>query len=166
MVRGVCNIWSHIGLSEAELEILTLAAWFHDSGHTITYQGHEEESIVLAKAWLTEKTYDTTKIDAVLSCIAATKLPQAPNSILEEVICDADLYHLGLPEYYHLQFLLREELKRVFDKQYTDREWMEENVTFLHQHQYFTTYGQTILADKKLLNVELCESILVQYQSK
>lgn len=164
VVRGVCDIGQHLGIAEENLEVLILAAWFHDSGHTIQYQNHEQMSIAIAKAWLKKKRYPATKIDAITSCITATMLPQNPKTRLEEIICDADLYHLGLPEYYHLQSLLREELRRVFKKQYTDLEWMEENVLFLHKHQYFTPYGQNILANRKHSNVQLCESILAEYK--
>ena len=44
-----------------------------------------------------------------MGCIAATKMPQKPEGVLQQIICDADLFHLSLPEYIYLQKLLLEE---------------------------------------------------------
>ena len=38
-------------------------------------------------------------IDAIASCIMATKLPRNPKNLLEEIICDADTYHLGTKDF-------------------------------------------------------------------
>ena len=56
VVRGVRELSKHLGLVKEEKEILLLAAWFHDSGHTICYADHEIESQKIAKAFLEEKT--------------------------------------------------------------------------------------------------------------
>ena len=37
-------------LSKKEIEIIQLAAWFHDTGHTVIYDGHEEKSAEIATA--------------------------------------------------------------------------------------------------------------------
>ena len=76
-----------------------LAAWFHDIGHLIKYKGHERESQKLAWNWLQRESYPSDKMKIILSCIAATQLPQTPKNLLEQVICDADLFHLSLEEY-------------------------------------------------------------------
>src|SRR5690606_5564461 len=41
-------------LSADELQDLELAAWFHDTGYVNEYDGHEEESVRFATAWLEE----------------------------------------------------------------------------------------------------------------
>ena len=45
------------GLSEEEIEILKLAAWFHDTGHSKTEDGHEEVSAQFAEDFLSEEDY-------------------------------------------------------------------------------------------------------------
>ncbi len=160
VVRGVKEISRHLHIGHEQREILLLAAWFHDSGHTVKYIGHEAVSQQIAKAWLIKENYPTTKLQQVLACIAATHLPQQPTTLLQEIICDADLYHLSLGEYCHLQFQLREEFKRIFKKEYTDVQWMEENLAFINNHHYFTTYGQAVLEERKQHNKEMCEQLL------
>jgi len=159
VVRGIKAIGRHLHLGKEEREILLLAAWFHDSGHIVKYIGHEEVSQQIAAEWLEKENYPKVKIEKVLSCIAVTHLPQQPKNLLEEVICDADLYHLSLGEYCHIQFQLREEFRRVFNKEYTDSQWMEENLKFLDQHQFFTDFGKTVLAEKKEKNKAKCKQL-------
>lgn len=154
VVRGVRIIAKHLGLSKVEKEILLLAAWFHDSGLIKVYKGHEIESQRLAKTFLENHHYPEEKLHQVLACIAATKMPQAPTTLLEQVICDADLYHLSSVEYCHLQALLRKEWQEVLGKKSTSVEWFQENLHFLKTHQYWTTYGQTVLQKEKELNME------------
>lgn len=159
VVRGVRDICKNTDVSKEDREILFLAAWFHDSGHTVTYEGHEKESQKIAEAWLREKKFPENKIKQVLACIAATQLPQQPTNLLEQIMCDSDLYHLSLPEYVHLQFQLREEFRRVFEKSYTDEEWMLDNMKFINSHHYWTKYGATVLRPRKLVNLEKCGSL-------
>jgi len=159
VVRGVRDISKHLGLSKEQKEILLLAAWFHDSGLTKCYKGHEMESQELAKTFLQAADYPEEKLVQVLACIAATQMPQAPTTLLEQVICDADLYHLSLMEYCHLQALLRAEWQSVFGENYTHAEWATENLQFLANHQYWTSYGKTTLQAAKELNIEKCKII-------
>ncbi|MEZ4932272.1 MAG: HD domain-containing protein [Saprospiraceae bacterium] len=160
VVRGVKDIGRNLQLDAAQKEILLLAAWFHDSGHVVKYMGHEEESQQLAKEWLLKMEFPMDRTEQVMACIAATHMPQRPKDLLQQVICDADLYHLSMGEYCHLQFQLREEWKRVLHKEYTDITWMEENLSFINEHQYFTEYGQTVLEKRKQKNLRLCEQLL------
>jgi uncharacterized protein len=97
--KNVVYAVKHIGkksrISAEELEIVTIAAWFHDTGFTVTYSGHEEESIKIAANHLSLLKYENRKVQKVLDCIQATKLPQQPLDLVGEVLCDADLFHLS-----------------------------------------------------------------------
>ena len=160
VVRGVRDITNHLDITKKQQEILLLAAWFHDTGFIHTYQGHEAESEKLAKAFLSKVNYDSEKLESVLNCIRSTQMPQQPSNILEQVICDADMYHLSLPEYCHLHKLLREEWRINMHKEWTDQEWIQENLAFLREHHYWTTYGQELLQKHKILNIEKCQELL------
>jgi len=156
VVRGVRDISKQLGLDKTQKEILLLSAWFHDSGLIKVYKGHEVISQKLAKTFLESHQYPEEKLAQVLSCIAATTMPQAPKNLLEQVICDADLYHLSLEEYSHLQALLLEEWRRVLDKKCSNQEWIIENLNFLNHHHYWTSYGQICLQKGKEINIEKC----------
>lgn len=149
VVQGVVDIGRAEGVNPAELEILMLAAWFHDTGHIHTYAGHEEQSMVIATKWLKAQAYPPGKIKDVVRCIRATTMPQQPKDKLERIICDADLYHLSFVTYDHYQELLREEWKLILGLEMTEEEWHKSNDIFLRKHSYWTDYGRAFLEEKK-----------------
>lgn len=149
VVQGVLEIGRAEKLSEKEMEIVLLAAWFHDTGHVKTYAGHEVESCNIAREFLERKQYPAQETDRVIGCISATKMPQSPQNHLEEILCDADMYHLSHPTYEQSQVLLREEWWLTLGHERTDQEWEQENDLFLLEHTYFTAYGKNTLQKRK-----------------
>ena len=150
VLEGAGRIGRAENLTEEELELVLLAAVFHDLGHIECYKGHEEASMRLAKEWLSEQNYPEDKINIVLGCIGATKIPQNPTHILEQVLCDADLIHLSFESYPIYREMLRSEWEKEFEFSYSDEEWIASNNTFLQSHSYFTKYGQETLELKKV----------------
>ena len=69
--------------------------------------------------------------------IQATKIPQEPKNILEEIIADADLDYLGRSDFYPISYSLFEELKSM-EAIKTEDEWNRIQVNFLEQHHFFT----------------------------
>lgn len=159
VVKGARKISKGAGLSQKEKEVLLLAAWFHDTGFIEVYQGHEEASTRIAEDYLQRKGYPQKRINLVKQCILATKMPQDPKDLLSRIICDADLYHLALPEYMNLQRLLFEEWKKVLGKKTTYIEWVADNHEFISSHKYWSSYGRKHLEPKKAKNVERSKSI-------
>ncbi len=139
-------------VSEDELEIVLLAAWFHDTGFTIDANNHENESKKIATKYLEKKGIEEDKIQQVLSCIQATRMPQNPTNKLEKIICDADLFHLGTEKNSEKANLLRSEWELLCDKHLTDIEWLKENIKFFGEHKYFTDYAFNKLNGQKTTN--------------
>lgn len=160
VVAAVQKICDYLNISEEGQEVLLLAAWFHDTGHIFTYEGHEDISCKIADGFFNKMGYDPTRRLKTHELIRATIMPQRPQSLPEQIICDADLFHLSLPEYCQTQELLRKELEQVFSKRFTDEEWQRQNIGFLKKHQYFTTYGKRILSSWKQKNILKCEQQL------
>jgi len=139
-------------VSEEELEIVLLAAWFHDTGYTNGVDNHEKESQKIAQKYLSEKGLDEDKIKKVLECIDATRMPQKPTSQLGRIICDADLFHLGTENFSEYSNLLRSEWEQFCDKHLTEIEWLKENNRFFGEHTYFTNYAFNKLGAQKTSN--------------
>ena len=78
-------------LEAEELEILLLAAWFHDTGFVDDYENHEEESQKIAEEFLKGENYPEEKIESVKKTILATRRDQFPSNQIEKILCDADL---------------------------------------------------------------------------
>ena len=135
-----------------ELEPILIAALFHDTGMAETYVNHEEKSAEFAREFLSKQEYSPEKLETVVSCILATKMPQDPKNKAEMIICDADLYHLGLESYIFRNERLRAEWEQFFDLKYSDEEWYAINVEFLENQKYHTWFGKTVLKNRKDLN--------------
>jgi predicted metal-dependent HD superfamily phosphohydrolase len=91
VVSAIDEIANGMRLSEHERFILFVAGWFHDVGYVSKIEGHEQVSARMAERFLKHKKVDAGDISIVMSCILSTRYPQHPKSILEQVICDADL---------------------------------------------------------------------------
>ncbi|MXN89897.1 HD domain-containing protein [Flavobacterium sp. Sd200] len=142
------------GVSTDDIEIITLAAWFHDLAYIEGPDGHELRSSVMAKDFLTESGYDANKAEAVATLIRATQLGVEPQNHLEKIIKDADCSHFAEPNYVQLAELLREEWKITQKKEYTDLEWAISNrKVLLHYHRFFTEYAKTNLQPQKEANI-------------
>ena len=139
-------------ISETDLEILLIAAWFHDTGFTISYKEHEEKSKEIATQYLTEKGINKLVIEKVCKAIDATKIDNEPQNKVEEILCDADLFHLGLEDFKSKNSLLRLEWEKLCDKSYSDMEWLQLNETFLNNHKFYTHYAYSKLNDQKIQN--------------
>lgn len=157
-------IGENSNLDPAEIEVVVLAAWYHDTGFSKSYQNHEHESLKIAASCLKQIGYSTKAVSTILGCIKATQLPQKPVSQLERVLCDADLYHLSQSDYWTKNQLLREELTLVFNRPIRDDQWCYENLNFLCQHDYHTSYGKQVLAQLKnkhlKINIEKLEALV------
>ena len=136
-----------IGLSEGctkeELDLLTAAALWHDTGYINTYTHHEEASCLLARQYLPDYGYTATAIDRVCGMIMATKLPQSPKNKLEAIIADADLAYLGTGSAAAQAGNLFKELLHRHPR-LTPAKWDKTQVTFLKMHHYFTHYCKEV----------------------
>lgn len=148
-------------LTGDQKESVVLAAWLHDTGHITGDIGHEKAGAEKAKRLLVEWGADKQKITAVTEAIEATRMPQQPRSIIDMVLCDADLYHLATPQCLEKSEKLRREWYLLRGVQMTDKEWLRSSLKFMEEHQYHTVYGKTILETEKLKNIALIKNKLL-----
>lgn len=125
-------------LSETEKEQLLIAAWFHDVGFTKTIEGHEQESVKIATEFLKSNHVSDNNIEAISSIILATQMGYEPKNKLEGYIRDADCAHLSSKNYSDYAALLRKEWELTLGKKVTKTEWIQENITFLTNHTFYT----------------------------
>jgi predicted metal-dependent HD superfamily phosphohydrolase len=124
-------------LSEEQLETVLIAAWFHDTGYYKGMQDHEVNSKEVAEDFLRKEGVNDKKINDVSGCILATMIPQHPTNIMEEVLCDADLYHVSTKEFFKKSELLRKEFSLVFPDEIQLDEWFKKSIKFLKKHNFF-----------------------------
>jgi HD superfamily phosphodiesterase len=131
---------------------LLAAAWFHDTGYLLgDPEGHEERGVQLMKEFLIPKGIDEKIINDISLCIMATKLPPAPSSLLEKILCDADTYHLGTKDFFHLDKQVWKEVELRLNKPVDNT--LSKSLLFLEKHQFFTSYCQQFLSAGKNRNI-------------
>lgn len=140
-------------LDRAETEIVLLAAWFHDAGYIDGAEGHEERSAAIAREFLAARGYPSDRTEAVVRCILATRIPHRPTDILEQVLCDADMAHLGKKRFFRKNELLRMEMERREGRPMTDAEWLTHSTDFVAAHRYHTKYAMAEFHDRKIRNL-------------
>lgn len=152
-VEAVKELGLGNGLKKKEIEMVQLAAWFHDTGYVDTVEGHEQESLKYVRAFLEGHDYPGQKIEIIERCILATKMPQNPKNIYEEVLCDADLYHLGNKNFFEKSSLLRTEWENTNKLNGDGVENLQFELDFLNQHRYQTPFAQLSLNQRKFKNI-------------
>jgi uncharacterized protein len=118
--------------------LLLTAAYYHDIGFVHKRMGHEDASIEIMREELPRFGYAPNQIEIIAGIIQATKLPQTPHTLLEQILADADLDALGREDFFVRNQLLRQELIN-YDIPSTEDEWDEIQLSFLEAHRYFTT---------------------------
>ena len=134
-----------------DLYLLKVAALYHDTGFLETYAAHEMKSceIFLSDA---EKFDLTTEEKSVISnLIMATQIPQLPSTLLEKIICDADLDYLGRDDFFSIGDNLRKEFLQ-YQIVRNDEQWEQLQIKFLENHQYHTESSQRLREPYKQLN--------------
>jgi predicted metal-dependent HD superfamily phosphohydrolase len=143
VMAGCEKMADYYRLEDEDRFALMLGALFHDTGYSSGYaMGHEAVSAEVATKFLQEQRVDPSVINKVIGCINATRLPQNPHSLIEQIICDADLFHLGTSDFKEKNKLLRDELNDFGNMDLSKKDWRKKNIEFLAKHVYFTSYAK------------------------
>ncbi len=144
VVQQASRIAQAEGITDRELlELLQTAACYHDAGFLRAYEEHEEESCRLAMQVLPAFGYDPAQIRLVCQLIRATRLPQTPATLLEAILCDADLDYLGRDDYAAVSETLLSEWC-AYNRLPDPSQWPTIQRSFLRNHQYFTATNQRL----------------------
>src|ERR1035437_689886 len=141
-------IAKHEKVKGEDLKLLLTAALFHDSGFLQGQKEHEALSCSIAKEYLPGYDYTEEQINKICGMIMATKIPQSPKNLLEEIICDADLDYLGRNDFFIIGDRLFSEL-RMYGMINDEMDWSRLQVRFLETHHYFTKTSIKLRKEKK-----------------
>lgn len=154
VVDAAEQIAAHYRLQEQDLLVVMVAAWFHDTGYLLgNFRDHEDKGAELARTFLQSQQVPEAIQQQVAGCIMATKMPQNPHNLLEEIVCDADLFHLGSKHYKERSKVMRQEVTATLGKDISSGAWAGTSLIFLENHQYFTDYCRVLLKQQKEENI-------------
>jgi uncharacterized protein len=141
------------GLDGEELLLLTTAALYHDLGFIEQYDDNEAIGARIAAQVLPRFGYQPAHVEVVSDIIMATRLPQTPHTLLEEIMADADLDVLGRDDFWIKNVALRAELA-AFGRQTSDEEWYRRQLEMLRTHRYFTASARRLRDSGKQKHLE------------
>ncbi len=149
-------------VTKEDLDLLLVAAAYHDCGFLYGHKNHEEKGCEIARECLPEFGFGEAEIDRICKMIMATKVPQNPTNHLSQILCDADLDYLGRDDFEPIATSLFEELNEL--KIIANIEtWNKIQLGFLQEHYYHTNYGKTHRQPKKQVHLEEIRTIVESY---
>ncbi len=169
VVEKAGYIGKNSGLTEDEVALVKVAAWFHDIGYAFDVGNHEEIGTQKVEGFLRSKEIGEDKIQLVKNCILATKISTQPGDLMEKVICDADFSHMAEEGYLELIEKLRQEWKNHSYKNTGRIKFLGQSEKLFEIHSYHTEFARKELGPKKkenLLKIKNLKSMLEQKKER
>ncbi len=155
VVSRTKEIAGHYDVGEKDMLILYATAWFHDTGHLFTKpEGHEDKSAEIMRDYMKDHTDDNSVIEEIEQCIMATKAPRNPATLLEEIICDADTYHLGTKEFKETNKNVLAELELKNNGRINRYQAAKDALEMMEEHRFYTSYCRERLEEQKQKNIK------------
>jgi uncharacterized protein len=158
------------GVSGRDLFLTITGAWYHDLGfihiHGDTAEEyksrvgeHELAGVALARQVLPDFGYSSEEVEIVAGMILATRLPQTPHTLFEQIIADSDLDSLGRTDFWRISTNLRAELT-AFGMPSDETIWNTRQLKFLQSHTYFTASAIKLRQPGKEVNIQRLQEML------
>lgn len=149
VVAAADELAQHYKLSPRDRFVVIAAAWFHDTGYFVDSTNHERKGADLADEFLAAQGVAQPEREAIRNCILATHMPQLPRNLLEEIVCDADLFHLGTEAFSENNKNMRREWELRSGTKVPKSEWRRKTIHLMEIHRYFTGYARNKLQPVK-----------------
>lgn len=166
VVQQAERIGKEEGLDETEMQAVVIAAWFHDIGYMIRMEDHEACSIQTVRSFFEKYPAKPEVIEMVEACIKATKHDHEPVTLPEKVIMDADVSHLGDPEFISISKKLRKERSFCFHNDVPSLDYWKETLAFMENKHFYTLYAQSNFHPVKLQNMEKVKELIAEQEAK
>ncbi|MBN2744570.1 MAG: guanylate cyclase [Marinilabiliaceae bacterium] len=146
------------GIDEKDLLLLKSAALFHDAGYLHQYHNPKEYSLLIATEYLKKHHFADEQIHAISDLINSTRPGNTPTNKLEEIMTDANMHHLGRPDFYHQsEKLLKEMLANGIA--ISPAEWIQNQTRLIESHHFFTNTARKLRQVNKQHQLEKLKAI-------
>ncbi len=146
-------------ISQIELLLLKTAALFQNMGYVTKYQNPEKEAVKTVRRVLPPYGYNQDHRDRISNMIMATEIPQKPKTKSQKILCDAGSDYLRRVDFLAKTELLR--LERVkHGAKINPREWHEQRLKILEEHEYFIQFARKSRDKGKEKNIRELKELL------
>jgi uncharacterized protein len=158
-VLNVCEQYiQRLEINEEDAYLLRIGALVHDVGFVKSLKQHEKVGADLAERIMNDLNMSPDHIEVVKGLVLATQTPQSPQTLLQRILCDADLDYLGRDDYPEISEMLFEELQGMNGIK-SPEEWRRLQIDFLRGHQFHTPYAKAHREPKKQFWLRKIEAI-------
>ncbi len=143
-------------VSDEDLLVLRTAALLHDMGYIDRSDDHESRSVEFAREILPLYRYKDEQIERICDLILATRMPPEPRNLLEQIICDANLDHMGRVDFLIQSDKLFQEY-RIRNRIRSKKEWNQSQIRFLETHEFYTSVARRmreVPREKQIENIK------------
>ncbi|MEN6457219.1 MAG: Pycsar system effector family protein [Prolixibacteraceae bacterium] len=152
-------------LSEPEMQAVLIAAWFHDVGYLIQPEDHESFSIRTVRSFFEKCPVEPFILQTVEACIHATRRDHEPLTLPEKVIMDADVSHLGDPDFISISKKLRKERSICTNCEVQPLDYWKSTLAFMERQQFYTSYALAHFQPVKLQNIEKVKELIREQET-
>ncbi len=161
VMQRALELWKKEWLDDEKLEILALAALFHDTGFVIQYDKNEPIWAKIAKNYLRAMLYPEDKIATIERLILATDPEYTnPKDILEKIIKDADLDNLWRDDFLEKFNNIQKELEYIKNIKTKEPNWIHWTIAFLEKQKFSTKTQEQERNEKKQKNIDILKEML------
>ncbi len=163
-------------LSNEEIQLLAIAAAYHDAGFIIQRRDNEVVGAQIAEKALRNHGYNENEITEVREAILSTQLKpiadgltvaQIPSTSLARYLLDADVANFGKQEFFDKALLVYTEITAENPARLDDllrnkegREFLKGTKTMVEHHQWYTNAAKESLESQKQKNLATLEGML------
>ena len=154
-------------LDENQIELLIIAALFHDTGFIIQYDDNEYIWAKIARSYLENILYPNDKIKIIERLILATKPSyKTPVDILEKIIKDADLDNLWRDDFFEKENNLKKEIEAIKWIKLKKPEWHHATLDLMNNYTYFTNSWNSERWTKKKENMKKLKKMIQELEDE
>ncbi len=156
-------LWEKENISKSELEILMIAAVFHDTWFIVQYDNNEAIWAKIAKNYLKTIWYQKSKITEIEKLIMATDpWYKEPKNLLESIIKDSDLDNLWRDDFFDKAEKIKKELEVIKWIEINEHDWYHSVLDLMCNHKYHTKTQNSERNEKKDENKKVLKDIIIK----
>jgi len=153
------KIANYYSLSDLDIELIQIAALYHDTGYFEGPKDHEEKSCILVEQELSKYNTEASHLELIKEMIMSTKIHKQPKSHMECILADADLEYIGTKSFWKTGLKLLEEIK-FSNPDFNLDDWNKLQLKFLSTHSFHTSYCKRYKQKTKEKHIRSLKALL------
>ncbi len=154
VVNKTKEIAGHYELTEKDMLVVFVSAWFHDTGYLfVPAATHEVKSAELMEQFMKDYHGPDDVIQEIRNCIMVTKRNVQPANLNQQILSDADTYNFGTSDFKKTNKLVFQEWENL-NPSVDRKDFDKAAIKMMQEHRFYTSYCKDLLNDTKTKNMK------------